>query len=166
MAPFGITSPVTGPLLVRVASVTDGLSNTQFVSEILQGASDDIRGLVWGDNPGGGSYMTRFSPNGYLDFWGAGINMDALPLVYNLDGWHQPRDRRHALRQPAGPTVGMLCHIREGSEYVASRSRHPGGVNTLFGDGSVHFVKNSINIQTWMSLGSINAGEVLSSDSY
>ena len=36
---------------------------------------------------------------------------------------------------------------------VTSRSYHPGGVNALFGDGSVHFVKNSINWQTWRALG-------------
>ena len=62
----------TGPLTIRVASVTDGLSNTQFVSEILQGATDDIRGTVWFDDPGAGSYMTRFTPNGPSTSWGAG----------------------------------------------------------------------------------------------
>ena len=49
---------------------------------------------------------------------------------------------------------------------VASRSYHSGGVNTLFGDGSVHFIKSTINFQTWRSLGTINGGEVLSSDAY
>jgi prepilin-type processing-associated H-X9-DG protein len=50
--------------------------------------------------------------------------------------------------------------------FGVSRSRHPGGVNTLFGDGSVHFMKNSINPQIWIALGSINAGEVISAASY
>ena len=54
----------------------------------------------------------------------------------------------------------------KGTEYVRPRSRHPGGVNTLFGDGSVHFMKNSISPQTWVALGSIAGGEVISSDSY
>ena len=45
-------------------------------------------------------------------------------------------------------------------------SRHPGGVNTLFGDGSVRFMKNSINAMTWVGLGSIKGGEVISADSY
>jgi prepilin-type N-terminal cleavage/methylation domain-containing protein/prepilin-type processing-associated H-X9-DG protein len=49
---------------------------------------------------------------------------------------------------------------------VTSRSYHPGGVNTLFGDGSVHFIKNSINVVTWRALGTIASGEVVSSDSY
>jgi hypothetical protein len=36
----------------------------------------------------------------------------------------------------------------------------------LFADGSVKFIKNSINLFTWRALSSINGGEVLSSDSY
>ena len=45
-------------------------------------------------------------------------------------------------------------------------SYHSGGVNVLFADGSVRFVKDSINQMTWMSLGSRDSGEVVSSDSY
>jgi prepilin-type processing-associated H-X9-DG protein len=49
---------------------------------------------------------------------------------------------------------------------ITSRSYHPGGVNALFGDGSVHFVKGTLNWQTWRALGTIASGEVVSSDSY
>ena len=49
---------------------------------------------------------------------------------------------------------------------VTSRSYHPGIVNALFADGSVHFVKNSINFPTWRALGTVGGGEVISSDSY
>jgi prepilin-type N-terminal cleavage/methylation domain-containing protein/prepilin-type processing-associated H-X9-DG protein len=45
-------------------------------------------------------------------------------------------------------------------------SNHSGGVNVLLSDGSVRFIKDSVNQQTWMSLGSRNGNEVLSSDSY
>ncbi len=45
-------------------------------------------------------------------------------------------------------------------------SYHPGGVNTLMADGSVRFMKDSINQMTWMALGTRMGGEVLSSDSY
>jgi prepilin-type N-terminal cleavage/methylation domain-containing protein/prepilin-type processing-associated H-X9-DG protein len=165
-SPFGLNAGETGPLLTRIASVTDGLSNTHFCSEILQGASDDIRGLIWGDNPGGGSYMTRFAPNGYQDYWGAGINMDALPSFASSGVGTSPATPGTLC--DSQPAQGLACYAvaNEGSEYVAARSRHPGGVNSLFGDGSVHFMKNSINIPTWMALGSIAGGEVISSDSY
>ena len=46
------------------------------------------------------------------------------------------------------------------------KSRHPGGVNFLFADGSVHFLKNSINRVTIANLGSRNGGEVVSADAY
>jgi prepilin-type processing-associated H-X9-DG protein len=45
-------------------------------------------------------------------------------------------------------------------------SNHPGGVNVAFADGSVHFIKNSISPPTWWALGSRALGEVVSSDSY
>ena len=45
-------------------------------------------------------------------------------------------------------------------------SYHPGGANTLFADGSVRFLKDSISYQTLWSLGSRAQGEIISSDSY
>jgi prepilin-type processing-associated H-X9-DG protein len=52
------------------------------------------------------------------------------------------------------------------STIVNSDSYHPGGVNACMGDGSVKFIKNSINQTTWWSLGTRGNGEVISSDSY
>ena len=49
---------------------------------------------------------------------------------------------------------------------ITSRSYHSGGVNTLFADGSVHFIKSSINGATWRALGTLKGGEVISADSY
>ena len=45
-------------------------------------------------------------------------------------------------------------------------SNHPGGVNICFADGSVHFIKNRVNLFTWWALGTRNGAEVISSDSY
>jgi len=49
---------------------------------------------------------------------------------------------------------------------ATARSFHSGGVNTLLGDGSVRFIKNSINGWNWRALGTVAGGEVLSSDGY
>jgi prepilin-type N-terminal cleavage/methylation domain-containing protein/prepilin-type processing-associated H-X9-DG protein len=49
---------------------------------------------------------------------------------------------------------------------VTSRSYHSGGVNTLFGDGSVKFIKNSISVQIWRALGTVGGGEIVSSDAF
>ena len=43
---------------------------------------------------------------------------------------------------------------------------HPGGVNFAFADGSVKFLKESIDINTYRALGTRNLGEVVSADSY
>ena len=49
---------------------------------------------------------------------------------------------------------------------VTSRSHHPGGVNAMFGDGSVKFIKSSVSWSTWRSMGTIGGGEVVSGDAY
>jgi prepilin-type N-terminal cleavage/methylation domain-containing protein/prepilin-type processing-associated H-X9-DG protein len=47
-----------------------------------------------------------------------------------------------------------------------ARSYHPSGVNVLFADGSVKWIKNTIDGMTWRSLNSLAGGEVISADSY
>jgi len=49
---------------------------------------------------------------------------------------------------------------------ITANSNHPGGVNVGFADGSVKFIKDTINLQTWWALGSRNLGEVISADAY
>lgn len=58
--------------------------------------------------------------------------------------------------------------ILGGPTYAAvnARSYHPGGVNALFGDGSVHFIKSTVNGLTWRALGTVAGGEVISADAY
>jgi prepilin-type N-terminal cleavage/methylation domain-containing protein/prepilin-type processing-associated H-X9-DG protein len=52
------------------------------------------------------------------------------------------------------------------SIFSNASSYHSGGVNVLMADGSSRFIKNSINPQTWMALGTRGNGEVVSADSY
>ncbi len=48
------------------------------------------------------------------------------------------------------------------SLFSNAQSNHPGGVNVLFTDGSARFIKDTINPQTWMALGTKANGEVIS----
>ena len=49
---------------------------------------------------------------------------------------------------------------------VTATSRHPGGVNLMTGDGSVRFVKASINAGVWTALGTVAGGEVIDANAY
>jgi prepilin-type processing-associated H-X9-DG protein len=77
------------------------------------------------------------------------FNTIAPPNVYN-DSW------THCSR------IGSDAR----SDLSNSDSWHPGGVNVTMADGSVRFIKDSINLQTWMALGAKAGGEVISADSY
>ncbi|MFO0909605.1 MAG: DUF1559 domain-containing protein [Isosphaeraceae bacterium] len=50
--------------------------------------------------------------------------------------------------------------------HTAARSYHPGGVNATFADGSVRFIKNTINPNVWRALGTRAGAEVISADAY
>jgi prepilin-type N-terminal cleavage/methylation domain-containing protein/prepilin-type processing-associated H-X9-DG protein len=64
---------------------------------------------------------------------------------------------------PNTRSCGFFIYLRA---IMPASSRHPGGVNTCFADGSVKFIKDSISVPTWQALGTRAGGEVVSSDSY
>jgi prepilin-type processing-associated H-X9-DG protein len=45
-------------------------------------------------------------------------------------------------------------------------SYHPGGVNMLLCDGSVRFIKDTINLTTWRAIGTRSGAQVISADAY
>ena len=143
-----------GHFPVRLAAVTEGTSNTVFTAETLQGQLNDVRGAVW---TLGALFMSRFTPNGTRDFYGVadppGGGGDRLG-----DGF--------CVNDPGGmmPCVGVPYPFY--GIYEVTRSRHPGGENAGFCDGSVRFIKNTIAPVTWIGLNTISGGEVHSSDSY
>jgi prepilin-type processing-associated H-X9-DG protein len=49
---------------------------------------------------------------------------------------------------------------------LTARSYHPAGVNALLADGSVRFVKTSVDAATWRALGTLAGAEVISGDAY
>jgi prepilin-type processing-associated H-X9-DG protein len=52
------------------------------------------------------------------------------------------------------------------SVLLASRSRHPGGASVVLGDGSVRFIKNSINLTTLRALSTTRGSEIISADAF
>ncbi|WP_422928106.1 DUF1559 domain-containing protein [Singulisphaera sp. PoT] len=75
-----------------------------------------------------------------------------------------PNDKQYPFNVCRGQ--GNPSQSDNGSNSLPSTSMHPGGVNALFGDGSVKFIKDSIARKTWWALGTRAGGEVISSDSY
>jgi prepilin-type N-terminal cleavage/methylation domain-containing protein/prepilin-type processing-associated H-X9-DG protein len=139
--------------VVGFASINDGLSSTVFCAEVTQGAEFDVRGTMWSTVPGGCSFMTRFTPNGFRD---------SLNLVNGGDFLNQP------IFCVPEPVQGLPCTSAnsDNNAFSGSRSRHPGGVNTLFGDGSVRFIKNTINHPIWVGINTISGGEAIGADQY
>jgi prepilin-type N-terminal cleavage/methylation domain-containing protein len=132
------------------AEISDGTSNTYLMSELIQLPHPpgqpvdtiDRRGRVWSDQPSSHQITSRNAPNTQVPDYGA---------CYHGTDPKAPCDRH--LGDP-------LTH------YLSARGKHPGGVNTLIGDGSVRFIKDSINLDTWRALGSKAGSEIVSSDSF
>ena len=49
---------------------------------------------------------------------------------------------------------------------ITATSNHPGGVNVGFCDGSVKFVKDSVDLPTWWALGTRNGKEIINEDAF
>ncbi len=152
LVPMFMRSPF-GHYTIPLAAVTDGLSNTVFAAEVLQGELYDVRGLVWSTIPGGGSFFSRMPPNNPVDYYQTGNYGDQLnQTIFCVNE----------------PGMDLPCTGGAGDQmaYAGARSRHPGGINVLLGDGSARFIKNSINMRVWIGLNTIQGGEVISADQY
>ena len=125
---------------VAVASVTDGMSNTILVGEVLPNADGDNN--LW-TSPGALAGTTI--PLG----WDTESGDPSLPNCRNQ--WQKP-------------TAPLNCRTSAAAKGFVSR--HPGGANFLFADGSVHFLMKSIDHVTYNALGSRNGGEVISGGSF
>jgi prepilin-type N-terminal cleavage/methylation domain-containing protein/prepilin-type processing-associated H-X9-DG protein len=126
------------------AAIPDGTSNTMMLSELIVGqkgpASWDLRGFSWNGTCSLFTAMT--APN------------STAPDVLFSPHCNYP----YGQNPP--------CTMAEDIWYLAARSRHSGGVNVGMVDGSVKFMKNSINLRTWGAISSSRGGEVVSADAY
>jgi prepilin-type processing-associated H-X9-DG protein len=144
-------TPVNGYIAVKLSAITDGLTNTMMASEAIIGqgtggtynAPYDLRGFAWWY--GGATYETWLGPNSPIPDQMESASYCVYP------GFNNP---------PCVPAPDVPFKTN------AARSRHPGGVNAGMCDGSVRFVKNSISLNVWRALSTIQGNEVLSSDSY
>ena len=137
----------------KISGIIDGLSNTMLTSETLCGQTSatnpDYRGFTWWGPAT--SFTALLTPNStYQDSMGnggCGVSTATLPC-------YMP-----------GAGVGVINTVSSDMmEYLAARSRHPGGVNVGMCDGSVRFFKNTVNFQAWQASSTTMGGEVISAD--
>ena len=112
--------------------ITDGLSKTMLMLEMLQipseGARNDRRARIWVLNSGAYQISTIHTPN---------------------------TDERDVTRcDPDNDSLGAPCCRKSSGNYqdrviLSSRSRHPGGVMVSFCDGSTRFVNDDIELSVW-----------------
>jgi prepilin-type N-terminal cleavage/methylation domain-containing protein/prepilin-type processing-associated H-X9-DG protein len=62
--------------------------------------------------------------------------------------------------------IGSAGNQYQYANLLTAKSNHPGGVNMLFIDGSVHFLKDSVSPSTYGALGTVGGGEVIDASSY
>ncbi len=118
----------------RIASVTDGLSNTLAMAEFVHVDPE----------------TTSFhSPPGNVRPWilGAGLN--------NM-GMYTAKVIEH-------PMNAKLDRVEDGIRYnhLPMGSSHPGGMNALLGDGSVRFLPETINLDLYKHLATATRGEIV-----
>jgi prepilin-type processing-associated H-X9-DG protein len=58
------------------------------------------------------------------------------------------------------------CVVYHNPGWKAARSFHPGGVNSLYCDGHVAFVRTTVELGVWQALATRAGGEVVGGDAY
>jgi prepilin-type N-terminal cleavage/methylation domain-containing protein/prepilin-type processing-associated H-X9-DG protein len=129
---------------IKMTAITDGTSNTLFLSEILvvpDTTANDLRG--------------RYSNSWYGNSWFVAQNPPNSTVADRVgyQGQSIPQAPSQLVTANQTTPVGL-----------AARSGHSQGVNAAMADGSVRFVRNSINLTTWRAMATRNGGEVFSND--
>jgi len=76
-----------------------------------------------------------------------------------------PNSKTYAWRSCRFDSTCPGCAL-DGTNFINASSNHPGGANFAMADGSVKFIKDTISMLVYMSLGTRAGGEVISADSY
>jgi prepilin-type N-terminal cleavage/methylation domain-containing protein/prepilin-type processing-associated H-X9-DG protein len=147
-----------------MASVTDGLSNTVLFSEKLRGTgapnprTDMFIIPAASANTAAATYATCTGTN----------PQTATPLTSKQGAsWVMGEMCCTTYNHLAGPNTitcaatGFQGNMSNMAMQVPPSSRHAGGVNCLMGDGSVRFVRDSIDLPSWRAIGTMNGGETV-----
>jgi prepilin-type N-terminal cleavage/methylation domain-containing protein/prepilin-type processing-associated H-X9-DG protein len=164
----------------KFPDVTDGLSNTAAFSEKIMGLPGNaldtgrpnatVYDLAAPANPSiPNQYYTACLAINQLTGTpetGQGFNSEPTGVGCTWNVGYPPQTRYTHVMTPNT----WSCDYGNGGASIrgahTASSRHSGGINLLVCDGSVRFIKQSVNVNTWWALGTMANGEVLDANSY
>lgn len=143
---------------VQYSDIIDGSAHTAFFSERLQGdgsngtisrREDIFLGTTIPTNPDEALQQCRQVDTGVL--------VNQFPFAMGAPWLHGQHNYTH-VSPPNDVTCGFLSSLRQ---TMPPSSRHPGGVNELYGDGSVRFVGDGVDLSVWRAIGTRAGTEVV-----
>jgi prepilin-type N-terminal cleavage/methylation domain-containing protein/prepilin-type processing-associated H-X9-DG protein len=175
-----------GQSIGTIAGVTDGSSNTICFFERLRGSGGTSsiarKGDVFQGGPGSQWGMPTYVISNPKDLTYFNTQVTPACVLYAQQNptatwpyggqWWSAGEYTNSVGNfnytpnSNSPDCSAWGGVGTGLGNFSARSAHPGGVNVAMCDGSVRFIKDSISQVNWLSLGTRNGGEVLSSDSY
>jgi prepilin-type N-terminal cleavage/methylation domain-containing protein len=139
----------------RIPDVTDGLSNTIMLGEFLPAQNGDAKQPAQALNIGAGEGWWRSGS-------GVATGTTIIPINYQTTTDVLPSNAK----SPGESCVDALHNIYNWNVSFGFKSNHKGGANFVFGDGSVHFIAQTIDMQTYQWLGCRNDGHAISCDGF
>jgi prepilin-type N-terminal cleavage/methylation domain-containing protein/prepilin-type processing-associated H-X9-DG protein len=147
---------------IKLSTATDGLSKTLMVGERWYQLRAWPVGVYWTATPPGYSITSKKPPAGPIgnSYVSACKNIDAeFPINLALDRVNSYKIHNNDTDRPVITGTGQP---KMAFNDVLWGSFHPGGANFVYGDGSVHFLSESLDIDTFLALGSRNGQEAAS----
>lgn len=154
-----------------IRDMIDGSSNTMVISETLLGSRERHTGAVTARSMRERLICSmRGSLNPAPQPGLAGVvnpNLESITstctnwLGNRGFGWIAGRTTSTTYTAYLPPNASAADATAHGLGFIGARSRHPGGVNTLMGDGSVRFVAETINLATWRAMATPHGHEVM-----
>ena len=138
----------------RVADILDGTSNTLMVGETSRFVNEPSSKFnFW--NRGAGAFG---------DDVGSGIRIQVVAYTVPKLNAKQTGISPAWLTDPFNWWNLSLYPQAANEGSFGFRSLHPGGANFLVGDGTVKFVKQTLNPQVYQALGTKSGGELINGD--